>query len=149
MARGTVRVRNGYGHASVAPFTDFGEKRNLAEKRSVLAGRFCPAAAMTKNLDALTARRGEIAHVLNDPEDRHVHLVEHGNAFADHNKGSFLRSGDNDAAIQRDSLAEGKLRVASAGRQIYQQDVQIAPGHRSDELLDRLHDHRSAPDNRI
>src|SRR5688572_11329022 len=70
-------------HAAVAAFAYFGVDRNFAEKRDALASGFDSAAAVAKNFDALAARRGEIAHVLDDAEDRDVDFLEHRDPFAD------------------------------------------------------------------
>ena len=83
------------------------------------------------------------------PKNRHVHLPEHGNALAHHAQRRLLRRADDHAAIQRHGLAERKLRVARARRQIHQQIIQVAPFHRQEELLDGLGDHRPAPDHRL
>ena len=101
---------------------------------------------MAKNLHALAGRRDVVTHVLHDAEDGHVHLLEHRNAFPHDAQRRLLRRGDDDAAIERDDLAEGKLRVASAGRKVHEQIIQVAPRHAGDELLNRLLNHRPAPD---
>ena len=90
----------------------------------------------------------EVAHVLGDAEERHVHLLEHEAALARHLGGRRLRGRDDDRAVQRKRLDERKLGVAGARGQVDQEHVQFAPFHVLDELLDGLHDHRPAPDDR-
>ena len=53
------------------------------------------------------------------------------------------------AAVERHSLAERKLCVARARRQIHEQKIQFAPLDGEEKLLDGLRDHRPAPDHRL
>src|SRR2546421_6617638 len=100
---------------------------------------------MAENLDALALRSREVAHVFHNAEDGHVYLLKHGHTFSDHAKRSLLRRGHNHPAVQWDSLAQGKLSVAGAWRQIHQQKIQLPPIHSADELLDGFHDHGATP----
>ena len=110
---------------------------------------FCSSASVPKYFDAFAGRRNEITHVFDQAQNRHVHLLKHGNPFADHSERCLLGCGDNNAAIQRNSLAKRKLSIPCPGWQIYQKEIQLPPLDGANELLDRLHDHRSAPDNRL
>src|ERR1051325_5458307 len=139
---------DGHGNPLVAAFADFGEDRDFAEERDVLAAGFFVAAAVAEDFDALAARRGEVAHVLNDAEDGHVHFLEHADAFAHDAERSFLRGGDDHAAVERDGLAKGELSVAGAGRKIDEEIIEFAPRHAEEKLLDGFDDHRSAPNYR-
>ena len=136
-------------HSTVAAFADFGEDRDFAEERNVLPRSFLLAAAVAENFHALAVRRGEVAHVFHDAEDRHVHFAEHRDAFAHDAERRFLRRADDDAAIKRHGLAERKLRVARARRQIHEQKIQFAPFDGEEKLLDGFRDHRPAPDHRL
>ena len=78
--------------------------------------RFRFAAPVAEQLDPISGGRRVVAHVLDQAENGHVHFVEHADAFADDTQRRFLRSGDNDTAIQRHGLAKGELRIARAGR---------------------------------
>ena len=69
--------------------------------------------------------------------------------FAHHAQRRLLRRGHDHPAVQRHRLAERKLRVARARRQIHEQNIQVAPLHRAEELLDGLHNHRPAPNHRL
>ncbi len=90
----------------------------------------------------------ERAHVFDDAEQRHVHLLEHGHALPDIVQGDFLRRGHGDGAGQRDHLREGELHIAGAGRQVEQQIVQLSPQHIAEKRLQILMDHRAAPHQR-
>jgi hypothetical protein len=45
-------------------------------------------------------------------------------------------------------LRQRELRVAGAGREVDDEEVERAPLHIGEELVDRFHDHRPAPDHR-
>ncbi len=62
---------------------------------------------------------------------------------------ALLRRADDDAAVERHGLAERKLRVARARRQIHEQKIQLAPLDGEEKLLDGFCDHRSAPYDRL
>ena len=111
--------------------------------------RFGRAPAVAKNLDALTTRGGEVAHVFHDAQQRHVHALKHRDAFAHYAERCLLRCGHHHAAIERHRLAKGQLRVACARRQIHQQIIQRAPIYLQHKLLDGFHDHRPAPNHRL
>ena len=61
-------------------------------------------------------------------------------------KRDVLRRRDDDRPRQSDLLGERELRVAGARRHVHDQDVELSPSDVPQELLDRLHDHRPAPD---
>src|SRR5260221_2911736 len=123
--------------------------RYLAEEgHAEHLGRPFPA-AMTEDLLTLAAvLADEVAHVLDDAEERHVHLAEHGQALARVDKGDVLRGRHNDGAGQRDALGERELGIACAGRKVEDHGVERAPLHVGEELVERLHHHRPAPDHR-
>ena len=144
-----VGVGHGDGEAAVAAFADFGVKGDFAEEGNGLAGGFGAAAAVAEDFDAFAAGGGEVAHVLDDAEDGDIDFVEHADAFADDAEAGFLGSGDDDAAIEGNGLAKGKLGVAGAGREIDEEVIEIAPGDGGDELLDGFLDHGAAPDDGV
>ena len=80
---GTLRRTHYNGQTGIAADANFGEKRDLPEKGDLLPFRLRVAAAMAENLDPVAGGRGVVAHVFDNTEDRHVDLLEHGNAFAD------------------------------------------------------------------
>src|SRR5437899_3194897 len=100
------RGRYYHRNSLVSSRPNFCVNRNLPQKRQMLAFGFQPASAVAKNLHPLAQRRYEIAHVFDNPENRHIHLLKHGNAFADYPQRSFLWSGDNHPAVERNGLAE-------------------------------------------
>ncbi|MNT31392.1 hypothetical protein D3C72_1672250 [compost metagenome] len=92
--------------------------------------------------------RDEIAHILDDAEQRHLHLAEHGDALARIDQRQILRRGDDDRAGKRHLLGDRELRIARAGRHVQHQHIQFAPGNFAQHLHQcRLH-HRPAPDHR-
>ena len=87
-----------------------------------------------------------VAHVLHDPEDRHVDLLKHVDAPCHVEQGDILRRRDDHRAGERHPLRHGELRIAGAGRQVAEQHVELAPIDVPHHLLQRLHHHRSTPD---
>src|SRR4051812_37822639 len=74
---GMIR-RGSYDRFSqIAALTDFGENGDFAQKGHLLADRLATAATVTEYLDAFAVGRGEIAHVFDDAENRHVDFVKH------------------------------------------------------------------------
>ena len=61
----------------------------------------------------------------------------------------LLRGGDDQQLGVRDQLGGGDRDVAGAGGQVEQQDVQVAPEHVGEELLQRAVQHRAPPDHRV
>ena len=146
------RAFGGFDHhrnARIAAFADFGEQWNFAEECRALPLRLRRTASVAEDFDAVTIRRGEVAHIFHDAEDGHIHALKHRNAFAHHAERGFLRGGDNHAAIKRHRLAQRELCIARARRQIDQQIIQRAPVHLHHKLLDGFHNHRPAPDDRL
>ena len=103
---------------------------------------------LPENLDAFAAGRGEVTHVLNDPQNRYVDLFKHGDAFSHHAERSFLGRRDDYPAVERHSLAKGELRVTGTWRQVHQQVIELPPIHGAEKLLNGLHNHWTAPDHR-
>ena len=93
-------------------------------------------------------RADEVAHVLDDAEHRHVDLAEHRQPLAGVDQRHVLRRRDDHRAGERDALRQRQLRVAGARRQVDDQVVERAPFDVAEELLERLHHHRPAPDHR-
>ena len=63
--------------------------------------------------------------------------------------GGRLRGGDHENLGVREQLGHGDRHVAGARRQVQQQDVQVAPEHIGQELLDGAVQHGAAPDDRL
>ena len=96
----------------------------------------------------LVARRNEVAHVFNQAEDGHIDLLKHRCGLARVDQRHLLRGSDDNRAIQRNRLHDGKLDVARAWRQIEYEDVELAPFDLAQELLGVTRYHRSAQNRR-
>src|SRR5206468_1741808 len=132
-----------------AAFADFGEDRDFAQETDVLTLGFGATTAVAEDFNALAAGGGEVAHVFDDAKDGNVHLLEHGDAFANDAKRGFLGRGDDDATVEWDGLAQGELGITGAGREINEQIIELAPFDGTEELLNGFHDHGAAPDDRL
>ena len=60
-----------------------------------------------------------------------MHLLEHRDAARHVEQRDVLRRGDDDRAVERDLLRERQLRVAGAGRQIDDQEIERRPSRMS------------------
>ena len=90
----------------------------------------------------------EVAHVLDDAQHRDVDLAEHGQPFPGVDESDVLWRGHDHRTVERHLLGQGQLGVAGARREIDDHEVERAPVHVGEELIERLHDHRTAPDDR-
>jgi len=136
-------------HPPVAPLPNLGEQRDFPQKRDLLPLRLGLPAAVAKDFHPLPAGGGEVAHVFHNAKDGHIDLLEHPDPLAHHAQRRLLRGGHNHAPVQRHGLADRKLRIPGARRQIHHQHIQVAPFHFAEELLNGLVDHRPAPDHRL
>ena len=93
-------------------------------------------------------RRGEPGHVLYQSEYGLVHtfVSEHVHTLLDVGKRHVLRSGDDDGSLHRDVVHKGDMDVAGARRHVYQEEVEFAPVHLQDHLLQGVAGHGAAPD---
>ena len=66
-------------------------------------------------------------HVFHHAQDRHLGLVEHGDAFACVDQGDVLWRRYDHRAFERHALGDGELGVAGAGRHVQHQHVQRRP----------------------
>jgi hypothetical protein len=122
-------------------------QRDLAEEGHAQALSLFARAAMAEDFGPLAAMGAEeIAHILDDAEHGHLDLAEHVETLAGIEQGDVLRGRDDDRAGQRNPLGEAELGVARAGRHIDDEDVEFAPLHVAQHLLDRADHHRAAPD---
>ena len=94
-------------------------------------------------------RAGEIAHILDDAQNRHADLLEHMNRFARVLERDVGRCGDDDGTGERRGLNQDELYVAGAGRQIDDEVIEVAPVDIAQELLNDAVEHRAAPDQRL
>src|SRR3546814_5332582 len=95
---------------------------------------------MAENIVAGTGiRRQEIAHILDDAEERHLDLAEHGDRLAGVDQGEILRRRDDHGAGERNLLRHSQLHVASARGHVDDEDVELSPGDlRSEEHKSEL-----------
>ena len=126
-----------------------GLQRDLGEQRQPQLRREPAPPAGREDVGALAAVRArEVRHVLDDPQHRDPHLLEHLRAPERVPHRHFLRRGHDDRAAHLDRLDQGELRVAGARRHVHQEEVELAPFHVAQELLNDLHDDGAAPDGR-
>ena len=123
-------------------------ERDLAEQGHIeLVGEEL-AAALAEDREALAARGREAGHVLDHAQQLEVDFLSHLGAAAGDRLRSGLRRGDDQDLGLGEQLGEGHGDVAGARREVEQQVVELAPGDVLEELLDRLVEHRPAPDDR-
>lgn len=77
----------------------------------------------------------EIGHIFDEAEDRDVHFSKHRDRFSGVDHGDFLRGGDDDSAVEIDSLNDGELDITGAGWEVENEDVQLAPCDLHQKLL--------------
>ena len=92
--------------------------------------------------------RGKPCHVLDKSEDRLVHafVTEHIHTFLHIGQSHVLRSADDHGSFQRDVVHEADVYVTGSRRHVDQQEVQLAPPHLQNHLLQGVAGHRAAPD---
>src|ERR1700731_983623 len=147
--RGQWRVRlvNHQGHARAAALADASIQWDLAQERDVHPLGQVLRATMAKNIFAFAAMRADkVAHVLDQSKVRHFQRVEHLDGAPDIRRRDVLWRRDNDRARHRNALGHRQLYVAGPIWQVDDQVVQLPPVDVEEELLDRLAEHRPAPD---
>jgi len=122
---------------------------DFAEEGNGGLGGELAAAAVTEDLIALAVVADEIAHVLDDAQDRHLHLAEHLHALARVDQADLLWLGHDDSAVDGDVLRKGQMGVAGAGRHVDDQIIERRPVEAHHELLEVLVDHWPAQDQRL
>ena len=92
--------------------------------------------------------RGEPCHILDKAENRFFNalVAEHVHTFFHVRKSYVLRSCNNHCALHRDVMYEADVDVARSRRHIYEQEVQFAPAHLQNHLLEGIACHRASPD---
>ena len=115
-----LRLRGHDRNAGVAAERNLRIDRDRSQKRNVQLLRGALASAVFEDLVAVSALRTDvIRHVLDDPEHRHVDLLEHRQALAGVDQRDVLRSGDDHGAREVDLLGQGELGVAGAGWKVH------------------------------
>ena len=97
-------------------------------------------------MPAATIGADEMAHILDNAKNRHIHLAEHVEALARVNQRQILRCRHNHRTRQRRPLRECQLRIACSRRHVDDQHIKIVPCDIAQHLLDRAHHHRPPPD---
>ena len=94
-------------------------------------------------------RAGEIAHILDEAENRHIHQSSHlDRLFHDH-RDQILRTGHNDDPVYRQGLKNGQRDISGSRRHIDEHIVHITPDNIRPELGHGPGNHRAAPDDGI
>ena len=88
----------------------------------------------------------EEAHVLHQRVDRNLQLAEHADSLLRVRHRQNLRRRHDHTSRERQLLAERKLHIAGAGRQVENEVVEVAPHGVVENLLDDRHDHGTAHD---
>src|SRR5690606_35993227 len=124
---------------AVGLLADADVERQLGEQiHAVLLGHLT-AAARTEDVLLMAATRAHVsAHVLDDPQHRHFHLLEHPKALTRVQQRDVLRRGDDHCTAHRHALRERELRVAGARRHVHDHIVQLPPTRRLEQLHERL-----------
>ena len=125
------------------------ERQRAEQRHAVLLAQVAPAVLAEDSLLVTAVAADVQAHVLDDAEHRHVHLLEHLEPFAGIRERDVLRRGDDDRAADGHALRERELNVARAGRHVDDEIVEIAPARLREELVQRRRDHRAAPGHRL
>ena len=90
-----------------------------------------------------------VGHVLDDAHHLLVRLGGDEARSLSHLGGSRLRGGDHEDLGVRQQLCHRDGHVSGPGRQVQQEDVQVAPEDVGEELLDGAVQHGAAPDDRL
>ncbi len=105
---------------------------------------------MTEDMRLVPAVGADIAgHVLDDAQQGGVELAEHVDGLAGVDQRHVLRGRHDDRAGHLIPLAQRQLDVAGARRQVHHQHVEGPPRDLPQHLLQRPHQHRPAPDDRL
>ena len=121
-------------------------ERHLADQRHAEVVGQELAAALAEDRKSLTVGSGEAGHVLDHAEQLEVDLARHLGGAAGHRLGGRLGRGHDQHLRLGQELGEGHRDVAGAGRKVQQEVVELSPVDVLEELLDRLVEHRTAPD---
>src|SRR5208283_5207552 len=135
---------------AVATLANIGIQFDAAEEWHVKLQRGALAAALGEDVNLLMAvRADEVAHVLYDAKDVHLHLPEHLDGFARVLQRNVARRSDHDGASQRHGLDQRDHNIARARRQIHNEVVEQSPLHLAEKLLDDGMQHGTTPNQRL
>ena len=145
-----MRLGRNRGRARIHLLADTDIERQLAQHIDAVLLRHALSASGAENVLFMAAVRADVrAHVLDDAEDGHFHLLEHAQALACIEQCDVLWGRDDHGPTHRHTLRQRELRIARARRHVHDQIVEIAPARRFEQLHQRLRDHRSSPDHRL
>ena len=121
-------------------------ERQRAEQRHAVLLAQVAAAVLAENVLLVTAAAANVqAHVLDDAEHGHVHLLEHLEPLARVRERDVLRRRDDDGAAHGHALRERELNVTRARRHVDDEVVEVAPARLGQQLVQRRRHHRPAP----
>ncbi len=137
------------GTPSSAPRRTAGTRgiRPRSGTSSVVGQSVAPTGA--EELVARTVVAGEPRHVLDDTPHGQRQLLGRVRRALGHSLGRRLRGGDHDDLGPREVLAERQSHVTGPRRHVDEKEVRLPPVGVDQELLERLVQHRSAPDHRL
>ena len=125
---GRLRLTDGDRDAGIAADSDRLVERHAAEERHGQLGCQRLAAALAEDVALVRARRAdEVAHVLDQPQRRHVQLLVHPHGTPRIGNRHGLRGRDHDAPETGTDLAETEGDVTGAGRHVDDQVVHARP----------------------
>ena len=146
LGRLAVGVDRGDRTAVVTALAQRRDQRHLGEQGNAETIGEHLAAAAAEQLVARAVVGGEPRHVLDDALHLEVHLLGHEPGSLRHRLSRRLRCRDHVGLGARQVLRERERDVAGAGGQVEQQEVGVVPVDIGEELLERLVQHRPAPD---
>ena len=122
-------------------------QRQLPQQLGVILRRQLLRTAGTEDrLMVSTVAANVHAHVFDDAEYRHLHLLEHHDAFFGVDQRDILRRGDHDGAGDRNVLRQRQLDITGARRHVQHQIIEVRPHCLLQHLQQRFAGHRAAPD---
>src|SRR5262249_12403560 len=111
-------------YADVARLPNAERDRDLSEQGRVESSRQAFAPARAENIMPLrTIGANEVAHILDDTEDRYLDLLKHVKRLSDIGHCDFLRRSHQYRALHRYQLSQAQLRISGARRHIYYQII--------------------------
>ena len=145
--RGRIRGRKDRRVSLVPGAHDVGLHGNPSEKihPELLRGSLAPALS-EESVTRLAGGALEVAHVLDDPEDRNVDALEHLESLSGVDERDLLRGGHDHGSGEGSVLTDGQRGVTRSGREIEHEVVELSPVDVGQKLLDDPVHHRTAPD---
>ena len=126
-------------YSFIAAFPKRGRDWNFTEIGNVETLRGPLRSAAGKNLMVFsTAVADEVAHILDNADDRNHHFVEHRLGSNDIRERNVLRGRDQKRPADLELLGECNLYVARAWRHIDYQVIQLAPVNIRHQLMQRF-----------